>query len=101
MWIKLNRRLKSFSLMMEARHLRLEDGLSGQRELFDKNGWHIDRRSHYGMSGARNHAARQAESTHLLFIEPGTVLKPNALATLNLAASCSGADVLDLLLRNI
>jgi glycosyltransferase involved in cell wall biosynthesis len=68
--------------------------LRGQRELFGKNDWRIIDRPYFGRPHARNYAASDANGTHLLFLEPGTALKPNALATLNLAASCSDADVL-------
>jgi glycosyltransferase involved in cell wall biosynthesis len=68
--------------------------LEAQRERFAEITWKVFNRPHYSTTESRNFVASKATGTHFLFLEPGAALKPNALATLHLAASCSEADVL-------
>lgn len=70
------------------------DWILSQREFFKTHGWKIIDRRHYGAADSRNLAAEHAKGSHILFLEPGTALKPNALATLIRAAACSEAHVL-------
>jgi hypothetical protein len=68
--------------------------LDAQRKPFRKRGWKIIDQPHYGTPSARNLAAAHVAGDNILFLDPGTRLKADAVATLSRAASYSDADLL-------
>lgn len=70
--------------------------LAEQRDRFSRErpDWMIFERPHYGLSAARNFAAKQAKGDYLLFIDPNAHPKPTAVATFAKAAATRKADIL-------
>ena len=54
----------------------------------------IFQRRHFGLAAARNFGARQATGDFILFVDPGIMLRTEAIKVLASAAACSGSDVL-------
>ncbi|WP_157210797.1 glycosyltransferase family 2 protein [Verrucomicrobium spinosum] len=57
-------------------------------------GWQFIRSTNRGASGARNHAAGLAETTHLVFMDSDNVARPEMLEVLSNAIHRAGADAL-------
>lgn len=57
-------------------------------------GWQFIRTVNRGASGARNHAASLADTTHLVFMDSDNIARPEMLEILSKAALRAGADAL-------
>jgi O-antigen biosynthesis protein len=65
---------------------------------FEKRGWQLLRRANAGPGIARDHAARAAKGSHLLFADDDDELFPHTVETFARAAAYSGADALSCVL---
>ncbi len=78
-----------------------EEAQSYLRELevdFATRGWRLLRQANAGPGVARDHAARAARGSHLLFADDDDELLPHAVETFARAAARSGADALSCVL---
>lgn len=74
-----------------------EDSLATFLDLENRyrhRGWQFIRSMNRGASGARNHAAGLAETTHVVFMDSDNVARPEMLDVLSKAAHRAGADAL-------
>jgi GT2 family glycosyltransferase/outer membrane murein-binding lipoprotein Lpp len=67
------------------------DSLESQ---YQHRGWQFIRSINRGASGARNHAAELAETSHLVFMDSDNVARPEMLEVLGKAVHRCGADAL-------
>ncbi|WP_050029828.1 glycosyltransferase [Verrucomicrobium sp. BvORR034] len=67
------------------------DSLESQ---YQHRGWQFIRSINRGASGARNHAAGLAETSHMVFMDSDNVARPEMLEVLGKAVHRSGADAL-------
>lgn len=61
---------------------------------YQDRGWQFIRSVNRGASGARNHAAGLADTTHLVFMDSDNIARPEMLEVLSKAAHRAGADAL-------
>lgn len=89
--------LSSFTVIVvddgstDAESIETFSALESQHE---HRGWKFIRSINRGASGARNHAARQATTQHLVFMDSDNIARPEMLKILSQSLHRSGADAL-------